>query len=184
MEAGEIIGEMSIIMGQGVRNASVVALSPVTATAFSEVAFREYVHHQNLEGKLKRLWQNRELLQSLPYLRSLQQPIIREIARQVTLEHLPARSGPCPLKSLGDPFSLLLPLAVELTHSREGRTITVPAQTAPLLCTPGGSLVSEAEFQYLLLGVDQATELRTRIPAFRFLWEEVLGLPLPHRVRF
>ena len=184
MEAGEIIGEMSIIMGQGIRNASVVALSPVIATAFSEAAFREYVHHQNLEGRLKRLWQNRELLQSLPYLRPLQQPVIRELARLVTLEHLPARTGSRPLKSVCDPFSLILPLGVELTISREGRPVTVPAQSAPILCTPGAVLVSEAEFQFLLLGTEQAAELRTRIPAFRFLWEEILGLPLPHRVRF
>lgn len=184
MEAGEIIGEMSIIMGQGVRNASVVALSPVIATAFSEAAFREYVHHQNIEGKLKRLWQNRELLQSLPYLRPLQQPIIRELARLVSLEHLAARSGPKPLKAICDPFSLMLPLSVELTLTREGKPVTVPAQGAPILCTPATSLVSEVEFQYLLLGVDQASDLRTRVPAFRFLWEEILGMPLPHRVRF
>ena len=152
--------------------------------AFSEAAFREYVHHQNLEGKLKRLWQNRELLQSLPYLRPLQQPIIRELARLVSLEHLPARSGPQSLKTICDAFSLMLPLAVELTLSREGRLVTVPAQSAPILCLPATNLVSEAEFQYLLLGADQASDLRTRIPAFRFLWEEILGMPLPHRVRF
>ncbi len=184
MEAGEIIGEMSIIMGQGVRNASVVALSPVIATAFSEAAFREYVHHQNIEGKLKRLWQHRELLQSLPYLRPLQQPIIRELARLVSLEHLPARTGPRPLKSVCDPFSLVLPLAVELTLNRDGKMVTVPAQSAPILCTPSTTLVSEVEFQYLLLGVEQASDLRSRTPAFRFLWEEMLGMPLPNRVRF
>jgi len=48
MEAGELIGEMSIISGQGQRNASVVALSPVTVTAISERSFREYIEHQNL----------------------------------------------------------------------------------------------------------------------------------------
>lgn len=183
MEAGEIIGEMSIIMGQGIRNASVVAVSPVIATAFSEIAFREYVYQQNLEGRLKRLWQNRELLQSLPYLRSLQQPIIRELARQVTLEHLPARTAPRPLKSIGDPFSVILPLGVDLKLSRDGEEISVPAHSAPVLCSPGVSLVSEAEFQYLQLSAKHAADLRTRIPAFRFLWEEALHLPLPHRVR-
>ena len=54
----------------------------------------------------------------------------------------------------------------------------------PILCQPGVTLVSEAEFQYLLLGADQAAELRSRIPAFRFFWEETLGLALPNRVRF
>ena len=184
MEAGEIIGEMSIITGQGMRNASVVAHSPVIVTAFSEAAFREYVHHQNLEGKLKRLWQNRELLQTLPYLRMLQQPVIRDLARHVTLEHLSARSGSRPLKTICDPFCLLMPLGQELVLNRDGKVVNLPAHAAPILCQPGVSLVSEAEFQYLLLGADQAAELRLRIPAFRFFWEETLGLALPNRVRF
>lgn len=179
MEAGEIIGEMSIILGQGIRNASVVALSPVIATAFSEVAFREYVQHQNLEGKLKRLWQNREWLQTLSYLRNLQQPIIREIARLVTEEHAMHRTGPIPLKTMCPPFSLIMPLGVEVTLNRNGQTVTLPAQSAPILCTPGTTLMSETEFQYLLLGPEQAADLRSRIPAFRFFWEEILGLPLP-----
>jgi Cyclic nucleotide-binding domain/Metallo-beta-lactamase superfamily len=184
MEAGEIIGEMSIIMGQGVRNASVVAQSPVIATAFSEAAFHEYVHHQNLESRLKRLWQHRELLQSLPYLRPLQQPVIRDLARHVALENLAARTGPQPLKSFCDPHSLILPLGVELNVTRDGATETIPAHSAPILCVPGVNLVSEAEFEYLRLGADDSAELRRRIPAFRYLWEEILGLPLPHRVRF
>lgn len=184
MEAGEIIGEMSIIMGQGIRNASVVAVSPVIATAFSEMAFREYVSEQNLEDRLKRLWQHRELLQSLPYLRTLQQPVLRELARQVTLEHLPTRSGPRLLSSVCDPYSLLLPLGVDLIVNPEGIPRKVPAHSAPILCMPGASLESEAEFQYLLLSAQRASDLRTHIPAFRFLWEEILNLPLPRPARF
>ena len=179
MEAGEIIGEMSIIMGQGIRNASVVALSPVIATAFSEVAFREYVSQQNLEGRLKRLWQHRELLQSLPYLRSLQQPVLREIGRQVTLRHLPTRNEPQRLTSICQPFSLLLPLGVDLRLRVRDVSVSIPAHSAPILCTPETMLESEAEFEFLLLDARQTADLRSRIPAFRFLWEEVLHLPLP-----
>ena len=86
MEAGELIGEMAVILSQGQRNASVVALSPVTVTAFAEGAFREFIRHQGYESKLKVLWQNRELLQSFPYLRALQQPVLRELATLVSVE--------------------------------------------------------------------------------------------------
>ena len=130
------------------------------------------------------LWQHRELLQTLPYLRSLQQPILREMARLVTLEHLAVRSGSRAFKSICDPFSLVMPLGVELVINREGKNVTLPAQSAQILCMTNVTLISEAEFQYLLLGVEQAADLRSRIPAFRFFWEEILGLPLPHRVRF
>lgn len=183
MEAGEVIGEMSIIMGQGTRNASVVAVGSVIATAFSELAFREYVTDQHLEGRLKRLWQHRELLQSLPYLRPLQQPILREIAGQVALQHLRARSGPRLLTSFSELFSLILPLGVDLTLRHGESTVTIPAHSAPVLCSAGTELISEIEFQYLHLGAKQAADLRVRIPAFRFLWEEILNLPIPRRGR-
>jgi len=44
------------------------------------------------------MWQNRELLQNFPYLQALQQPVIRELSRNVTLEHLSTRTG-APLKN-------------------------------------------------------------------------------------
>ncbi len=183
MEAGEIIGEMSIISGQGTRNASVVAVSPVNVTAIAETAFRDYIAHQGLESQIKKLWQHRELLQTLPYLRSLQQPVLRELAKLVTLENLPSRQGPRPLKSICDPFSLIFPLGLDVVIKRDTRTETIPAHSAPLLCTSGATLVTETEMQFLLLRTDHATELRARIPAFRFFWEETLGLGLPNRIR-
>lgn len=182
-EAGEIIGEMSIITGQGLRNASVVAVSPVVVTAISETAFRDYIAHQNLESDIKKLWQHRELLQTLPYLQPLQQPVIRELASRVTLEHLPARTGPRPLKSICDPFSLVFPLGREFTIKRDTRTETLPAHSAPILCASGVTLLTEAEIQFLLLRADRAAELRALAPAFRFFWEETLGLALPNRIR-
>ena len=183
MEAGEIIGEMSVISGQGLRNASVVAVSPVIVTAIAETAFRDYIAHQNLESSIKKIWQHRELLQTLRYLRPLQQPVLRELANLVTLEYLPARTAPRPLKSLCDPYSLILPLGQDLVIKRDVRTETIAAHSAPLLCTSGATLVTEAEIQFLLLRADHATDLRSRIPAFRYFWEETLGLTLPNRIR-
>lgn len=177
MEAGEIIGEMSILVGQGIRNASVVAESPVIVTAISEVAFREYVLHQNLETKLKRLWQNRELLHTLSYLKPLQQPVLRELSINVTIEHLPAHSGARPLESICAPFGLVMPLDQEIALRRDGKLETTPPDTAPIFCHPGDTLVTETECRCLVLGPRQAMELRARIPAFRFFWEETLGLP-------
>ncbi len=181
MEAGEIIGEMSILVGQGIRNASVMAESPVIVTAISEIAFREYVLHQNLEPKLKLLWENRELLQTLPYLRPLQQPVLRELSTAVTLEHLTPRSGARPLKSICAPFSLLMPLDQKIVLKYNAKTEIIPLRGAPVFCRPGVTLVTEAEFQYLLLRREQASELRARIPAFRYFWEETLGLPAPEK---
>jgi CRP-like cAMP-binding protein len=182
MEAGELIGEMSVILGQGQRNASVVALSPVSVTAFAEGSFREFIRHQGYEPKLKALWQNRELLQSFPYLRALQQPVLRELATLVTVETISTTAGPRPLTDFGTAGSLLLPLGEGLEIRRGGVEEVIEPNAAPLLCSPDVTLVTEAEFQCLLLRAEDAAQLRHRIPAFRFFWEETLGLPLPaHR---
>ena len=182
MEAGELIGEMSIISGQGQRNASVVALSPVTVTALSERSFREYIEQQGLEKELKRMWQNRELLQNFPYLSLLQQPVIRELSRRVTLGHLSARPGPVALKTICDPFGLMFPLGQELEINYGNRTDTVDPKEKPVMCYAEEELLTEADIQYLSLPADEASELLSSIPAFRFFWEEELGLPVPVRI--
>lgn len=182
MEAGELIGEMSVILGHGQRNASVVALSPVTVTAFAESSFREFIRHQNYEGRLKALWQSRELLQNFPYLRALQQPVLRELATLVVLESVPAATGLRELTSLCAAGSLMLPLGEGLEIRRDGRLEIIEPNAAPILCAAGVTLLTEAEFQCLVLRAGDAAQLRRRIPAFRFFWEETLGLPLPaHR---
>ena len=179
MEAGELIGEMAVILGHGQRNASVVALSPVTVTAFAESTFREFIRHQNYEARLKALWQSRELLQNFPYLRALQQPVLRELARLVCLESLPSATGARELTSLCSAGSLMLPLGENLELRRNGRMEIIEPNAAPILSAPGVALLTEAEVQYLLLRSEDAAQLRTRIPAFRYFWEETLSLPLP-----
>ena len=179
MEAGELIGEMAVVLGQGQRNASVVALSPVTVTAFAESTFREFLRHQKYEARLKALWQNRELLQNFPYLRALQQPVLRELARLVTLESRPFATGAREFTTLCDAGSLMLPLGEGLELRRGGQQEIIEPNAAPILSAPGVTLLTETEFQYLLLRADDAAQLRTRSPAFRYFWEETLGLPLP-----
>ena len=178
MEAGELIGEMSVILGQSHRNASVVALSPVTVTAFAEGAFREFIRHQGYEQKLKTLWQNRELLQSFPYLRALQQPVLRELAGLVTVKTVSISGGPRATTEIGPAGSLLLPLGEGLELRRAGNLEIIEPNAAPILCAPDVVILTEAEFQCLQLRTEDAHELRQRIPAFRFFWEETLGLPL------
>ena len=183
MEAGELIGEMSIISGQGQRNASVVAMSPVTVTAISERSFREYIEHQKLEKELKRMWQNRELLQNFPYLKSLQQPVIRELSRNVTLEHLNARSGPVPLSSFCEPHGLMFPLGDKVTLKDSRKTFEINPRERPIMCHANQILVTEADIQYLFLSSECAAKLLRKIPAFRFFWQEELGLPIPSGIR-
>ncbi len=179
MEAGELIGEMSIVTGKGQRNASVVALSPVTVTAFSEASFHGYIRHQDYENKLRSMWQSRELLQTLPYLKSLQQPVIRALSERIHLGNLPGRNEPKLLREICDEGGLVFPLGVDLEIENENGKRMVPAKEAPILCTAENRILSHAEFQFLQLRQHDAASLRAFIPAFRFFWEEILDLPVP-----
>ena len=179
MEAGELIGEMSVISGRGQRNASVVALSPVTVTAFSEHAFHGYIHSQQYAERLRAMWQMRELLQNFPCLKALQQPVVRSLSLRVALAYLEAYNGKRPLESICAAGGLLFPLGQELVVEEDGQARTYLPQSAPVFSRPGAQLVTESEFQYLVLKPEDAAVLRQQIPAFRFFWEETLGLPVP-----
>ena len=179
MEAGELMGEMSIITGRGQRNASVVALSPVTVTAIAETAFHGFIRHQNLEQGLRKMWQNRELLQGFSSLRQLQQPVFRALSESVTLEHLPALAGRPVLSRLVGAGGLIFPLGSAIAVDRAGSVECVEANTVPVWCHDDARLVMDAEMPYLALSPEQAASLRRRIPAFRFFWEESLRLPVP-----
>lgn len=178
MEAGELIGEMSVITGKGQRNASVVALSPVTVTAFSEAAFRGFVNQQQSEQRLRKMWQNRELLHNFACLRTLQQPVIRALSESVTLEHLPPGQKRSLAELCGE-GGLVFPLGRDVTVEENGASREAPAHSAPLYCSNGVLLSVDAELQYLALRPVNADALRRRIPAFRYFWEETLRLPLP-----
>lgn len=179
MEAGELMGEMSIITGRGQRNASVVALSPVTVTAIAESAFHGFIRHQQLEQRLRRMWQNRELLQGFTSLRTLQQPVIRALSESVTLEHLPAKSGRPQVTHLCPAGGLIFALGSGVSLQTKDELVSIEANSVPIHCREGTRLAGEAELQFLALQPDQAATLRKRIPAFRYFWEETLRLPVP-----
>ncbi len=179
MEAGELMGEMSIITGRGLRNASIVALSPVTVTAIAESAFQGFILHQDLEHRLRRMWQNRELLQGIACLRPLQQPVIRVLSEAVTLEHLPALAGRLPITRLCPAGGVIFPLGATLNVDHDGSPAAIQPNSLPVYSNDRTSLLHDAEMPYLALDPTQASALRRRIPAFRFFWEEVLRLPVP-----
>jgi CRP-like cAMP-binding protein len=50
LQAGDVIGEMAILTGSGIRNASVVAKTPVTVCVFAEETFRNFIRHSGLQA--------------------------------------------------------------------------------------------------------------------------------------
>ncbi len=81
LQAGDIIGEMAILTGSGVRNASVVAKTPVTVCVFAEETFRNFIRYSGLQTMLENRWLLRPVIKLLPQFTELSSTVIDKISR-------------------------------------------------------------------------------------------------------
>ena len=80
LQAGEIIGEMAVVTGTNVRNASVVASSPVSVMVFSEENFNEFVVREGYRDRLLKRWRMRAALCKLPQFWELISTVLEKIS--------------------------------------------------------------------------------------------------------
>ena len=81
LQAGDIIGEMAVLTGSGVRNASVVAKTPVTVCVFAEETFRNFIRHSGLQTVLEDRWLLRPVIKLLPQFAELSSTVTDKISR-------------------------------------------------------------------------------------------------------
>ncbi len=81
LQAGDIIGEMAVLTGSGVRNASVVAKTPVTVCVFAEETFRNFIRYSGLQSMLENRWLLRPVIKLLPQFADLSSTVIDKISR-------------------------------------------------------------------------------------------------------
>jgi CRP-like cAMP-binding protein len=81
LQAGDIIGEMAMLTGSGVRNASVVARTPVTVCVFYEETFRNFIGQSGLQHQLESRWLLRPVIKSLPQYQPLSSTVADKISR-------------------------------------------------------------------------------------------------------
>lgn len=81
LQAGDVIGEMAILTGSGVRNASVVAKTPVTVCVFAEETFRNFIRFSGLQTVLEDRWLLRPVIKLLPQFANLSTTVIDKISR-------------------------------------------------------------------------------------------------------
>ncbi len=81
LQAGDIIGEMAILTGTGIRNASVVARTPVTVCVFAEETFRSFIRHSGLQAILENRWLLRPVIKLLPQFADLSSTVTDKISR-------------------------------------------------------------------------------------------------------
>ena len=81
LQAGDIIGEMAVLTGSGVRNASVVAKTPVTVCVFAEETFRNFIRYSGLQTVLEDRWLLRPVVKLLPQFAELSSTVTDKISR-------------------------------------------------------------------------------------------------------
>ena len=81
LQAGDILGEMAILTGSGVRNASVVAKTPVTVCVFAEETFRNFIRYSGLQTLLENRWLLRPIIKLLPQFTELSSTVTEKISR-------------------------------------------------------------------------------------------------------
>jgi CRP-like cAMP-binding protein len=81
LQAGDVIGEMAILTGSGIRNASVVAKTPVTVCVFAEETFRNFIRYSGLQAMLENRWLLRPVIKLLPQFAELSSTVTDKISR-------------------------------------------------------------------------------------------------------
>ncbi len=90
IQAGDIVGEMAVITGAGVRNASVVAASPVSVCVFDEEIFGAFIEQENCRDMLLSRWSVRPALKHLPQFNGMSSNSIEKLGYVARMEHLEA----------------------------------------------------------------------------------------------
>jgi CRP-like cAMP-binding protein len=88
LQAGDIVGEMAVITGRGIRNASVVAASPATLCLISEDTFKAFIDAENFRDNLITRWQLRPYLKALPQFSEMESTSLEAAGSIADIVHL------------------------------------------------------------------------------------------------
>ena len=90
LQAGDLLGEMAALTELGARNASIVALTPVTVCRFSEDAFTALSDDPKLRAQLNKRWQLRPIIKNLTFFKTLNATVKEQISAISELVEYPS----------------------------------------------------------------------------------------------
>ncbi len=80
-ESGDLFGEMAVTTGSGLRNASVIAKSPVTLCEITEEIFYALIIKERFKEKLINTWDIRNILEGLRFYKNFPHQALERLAR-------------------------------------------------------------------------------------------------------
>ena len=88
LQAGDILGEMAIVTGASLRNASVVARTPVTLCVFPEATFKAFLAEEHFDAELLLRWSVRPAVRNQPWFADLTSTVVEKVSQIADLRKL------------------------------------------------------------------------------------------------
>lgn len=164
LQAGDIIGEMAVITGATMRNASVVATTPVTVCVFAEETFSAFIEAEGFRDELLDRWNIRPLIGKLPQFAGLSSTVVEKVGRIGKRQELEAGES---LMPSSDSWYIL----VEGTAKQAGITLTSSSEFGwrPLAEADCASVTFDSQSSLLKFDRSAFEDLRLAAPQLNYL---------------
>lgn len=177
LQAGDVLGEMAVITGSGIRNASVVARTPVTLCVFSEETFRSFIVAEKFQDELLLRWSVRPAIHRQPQFSMLKSTVVEKLSQIAEMRHLdPGKS----LRISDDTWCLLSDGTA--TFEGEAMEITGDYGDRPFAAGRSGTVTSETGCDLILINCTRLHTLRREVPQLNYALRKMRSKQLGGRV--
>lgn len=163
LQAGDILGEMAVITGTGIRNASVIAKTPVTLCVFSEETFKSFIVAEGFQEKLLTQWAMRPAIAKQSQFLELTSTVLEKLSRVGEVKDL----GPGDSLELTEDFWCLL---AEGDAKLNGETMFLDEDygARPFAPSITGPVTSKEGCKLLLFSAKRLEKLRLETPQLNY----------------
>lgn len=168
LQAGDILGEMAVITGSGIRNASVVARTPVTLCVFSEETFRSFIIAERFHEDLLLRWSVRPAIHSHPLFAALKSTVVEKLSQIAELKNLAADES---FDLTDDNWCLLY----EGSAGLEGQAMSTSDDYGgrPFAKSRCGKVTSSSGCKLIIINLQRLHQLRLQVPQLNYTLRKI-----------
>ena len=163
LQAGDILGEMAVITGSGIRNASVVARTPVTLCVFSEETFRSFIVSEKFQDELLLRWSVRPAIHRQPVFADLKSTAVEKLSQIAEMKTLVNGES----LEIGENTWCLL---ADGKANFEGEAMSTSDDYGdrPFALARPGTVTSQSECRLILIATTKLHRLRLQVPQLNY----------------
>lgn len=168
---------MAVITGSGVRNASIIATTPVTVCIFAEEIFRSFIEAEGFTQPLSLRWSLRSSIMRLPQFSQLSSTVLEKVSRIAHWKHLQANET----MQIDEQNWYMLS---EGTATCDGEDVTPGSEFGgrPFAQTRSGRIYSSEGCAFISIPLQQLHALRREVPQLNYTLRKQCALEMNNRV--